>query len=500
MTGATPEARLVLLVWIARFGTKIQTGKEAELDTLNLSKRHLKEALEYLTREGYLWKTKSLLPSAQNIKSRDVFDYGVTADCWAMWSESFITCNSWAMELLYVLTSTKRVNSKFNEKSNNISAEMRLVWAVMISRANPAGYVIEQDGQELIKILGMKEARLRRTVQALSKTGCISVAANGVASSVFFNRLEPIYKIHPQRPEQKIIKLAFPLLRDAITPFRFFMKLKAYGNRAKQNIFKKQKTIEQQLTLLKQQTLTKQQTLAKQKSLKQKIQECKESSSGFLELSKEHCYELSDIICSSRFSEAIHQLGMSIILSLLPNYTANRYPDGKITEISNELRKTLLDKLEVDIQSMLSEQLLDSPLLAFERHKTKKVTLKEIDIACLQNVVLREITTELCWKIDELSKGWRLYTERVGREIQPLDCLSGEDWVRVSQKNNGLAIKEQSEDVNGAQRTLNDSIIRVSCILNILVPNDEMYEDCMVMDKELWTANSRVKGVKSTIC
>lgn len=452
MTGATPETRLVLITWLARFGTKIQAGHVAELDTLNLSKRHVKEALEYLTREGYLWKTKSLLPSAQEIKSKEIFDHGVTADCRAMWSESFIACNSWAMELLYVLTSTKLLKSKFNDISNNISAEMRLVWAVMISRANPAGYVIQQDGQELIKMVGMNEGRFRRIVQALAKAGCISVAANGVAPSVIFNRLEPIYKIHPQRPGQKIIKLAFPLVRDAITPFRFIIKLKDGGNRARKGRF-----------------------------------------SGIEDLSNEHCYELSKIICSSQFSAALHQLGMSIILSFLPNYAAARYPDAKTKEISNELRKTLLAKLEVDIRSMLSERLLDSSLLAYERRKTKEKVFEESDIAHLKSFVLSGITNELLWIIEDLSKGWKIYTESVGGAVQLINCLSGEYWIHVNQKCDESEIKEQSEDFHETLRKFDHSVVRVVCILEVCVPDDIKHDDCMVIDDELWTINSRVK-------
>lgn len=103
LTGATPETRLVLLAWAARFGTNFQSGKKDVFAAeLGVSNRHLRMALEFLVREGYIWEIKRFIKRPLESKSDVRFDYGLTTRTWLMWNDFLVTC-SWAEELTFAL-------------------------------------------------------------------------------------------------------------------------------------------------------------------------------------------------------------------------------------------------------------------------------------------------------------------------------------------------------------------------------------------------------------
>ncbi|EGM75902.1 hypothetical protein Rhein_3894 [Rheinheimera sp. A13L] len=207
MTGATPETRLILITWAARFGMSFQAGTRAKLDAFALSTRNVKEALEYLVREGYFWQARSLSSSALKVKTKDSFDYGLTIEGWSLWCKSLDNCPVWAMEICHLLANSNLTNSEFRDSSKPMKVSILLVWAVLVSKANQAGYVVGFESLELQKMLGMPRARIDRSISTLVKAGFISLVAPGVARSVLFDPLKPIYKIHPTRPDKKTIKL-----------------------------------------------------------------------------------------------------------------------------------------------------------------------------------------------------------------------------------------------------------------------------------------------------
>ena len=103
MTGATPETRLILITWLVRLGANFQSGSRDTLaKALGVSKRNLGIALEYLVREGYLWKIKSHLGQLERSNSKIRFDYAVTNECLKMWGECFLS-SDWQAELISVL-------------------------------------------------------------------------------------------------------------------------------------------------------------------------------------------------------------------------------------------------------------------------------------------------------------------------------------------------------------------------------------------------------------
>ncbi|QGS59029.1 hypothetical protein [Shewanella algae] len=233
MTGATSETRLVLLTWLALLGEEFQSETRDNLASkLGVNKRHLGEALEYLVREGFLWKMKTPSKRSLAVRAKVRFGYGVTTESLNMWKRIISTCN-WTNELVFVLKSTnlKEVNLSTN-KSVTVSPNMRLVLALLILAANDSGYVFGFENQILCMLVGMTKSKFTRVIQALSKTELIHTIIQNDYSSVVFGRLSPMYQIKPQFLGRKCINLGLFLSMNYPTHFNFFYRLDSYYSRA----------------------------------------------------------------------------------------------------------------------------------------------------------------------------------------------------------------------------------------------------------------------------
>ncbi len=226
MTGASPETRFVLFAWAARHGNGFQSGTMEVLAThLGISKRHLGVALDYLVREGYLWKIKSPLEALKGDKRKVRFDYCLTPEAWNMWSDwACAECN-WKDEIDHVLRLPQSNEVVGSKKRSAITAQMRLVWISLWMASNKAGYVNGCDFTGLSRMLGMSEEQFHRGARALSRKGFLSIAANHTARTHLFEPMPPVYKLQPQSSKWKVIKLGVSLGDSQLIPLRFLFKL-----------------------------------------------------------------------------------------------------------------------------------------------------------------------------------------------------------------------------------------------------------------------------------
>jgi hypothetical protein len=456
MTNATPETRLMLITWAARFGMSFQTGASGELGVSSLSKRHVKEALEYLVREGYFWQARSLSSSELKVKTKDSFDYGLTTECWRLWCESLDNCPVWAMEICHLLANSNLTNSAFRDSSNPMKVSMLLVWTVLVSKANQAGYVVGFESLELQKILGMPRARINRSILALVKAGFISLAANCVARSVLLDPLKPIYKIHPKRPDKKTIKLGVDISGGNFTPFRFISSLQRFYNSARA-------TKKNKLPL------------------------------GDIPLSYEQYYELSKIFSHKKLATAIHHLCLSTIFSLVPKF-ADTYSDLRKTNdaalpprtVIADLRKWVHQALVTHLASDLQDiEDLDSLGIC------QTTASKNADFELLRRYTLLALNNELVEIIMSLSKRWITWALRC--EVTDAKLIGHMPSVLMISNPSANEVTDTSDS---EEQRSKDIWLAVYCVLEAYVPNDKKIGDSMVHNGVLYC--SKISLVKSS--
>lgn len=451
MTGATPEIRLVLLAWAAHFGNSYQSGEMNEFaSTLKVSKRHIRSALKYLVREGYIWKCKSIVEQHGVKKSKLRFDCGLTDECWKMWSELAASCK-WMDELRFALLDAGKDGTYQSGQPTVISESMRLVRAALLIMSNNAGYVIGCNSKVLCKKLGMSEAKLRQTIDKLAKANSITIAAKGVGRSDLLNRILPIYQIRPQIPAMCAIKLGVSLSRLHLLPLQFTGNLDLFYRR---------------VLALKQ---TKKNSYPNQNSL----------------LSNEQYWSLSKRFNNKELTDSIHHMCMSTVLSLVPLYVSG--------SLSKRLTKPeAIDALKARVTLLLSEGFL------YEPQAVPKVrNSKQKDIDTLKDFTFHALTEEVVNLILELSKSWLLFKNVYGDSAKLIDYLPNHQMVAIATEINEMVAHQQCKDDQDVQQDIvNDINTIVFCVLSVSIPKQVKDDDCMILGRKLLTVNSRVEDVR----
>lgn len=467
MTGATPETRLIVLAWAAHFDFYFASGTEdvfAALTSLGVSKRHLGIALEYLVREGYLWKTENAVKQTLRGRFQKRFCYGLTQACLSLWHDS-LKVSVWAGELCYLLTCNHLVELKRSKKSNVSSLNMRLVWVALVAQVNEAGYVVGCDSQVLSKMLGMTGSQLQLAIEAILQSGAACLVAAKITSSPLFGRILPIYKVFPRRPDKKIIKLAVFLPRDTPKSFRFLRKL--YEYQSKVNKRYKGASLPAQISMS----------------------------------SDEDYFELSKITCSDSLVTTIHYLCLSTLLSLVPSYasalkeyiSASSINDGLeafASLLPTIIRQKLSEVLSVDGSSILEKEFQvdesDEPLAARGS-------------SFLRSYTLEELTAELSGIVTDIAEQWNLYIKSYG--------VTGARIVDYFPDMEMVSYPSHVSEIDTNDNPSKCAIYRTSLshVFAVQVPNETKYDDCMVMGDVLLTVNSEVSGpqvchVKEIVC
>ncbi|MCG9737694.1 hypothetical protein L1D32_05950 [Shewanella insulae] len=470
MTGASQETRLVFLTWACVLGNNFQHGKKDDLAAaLQVSKRHLNVALEYLVREGYLWKIKSSVKPMMGEKRGGRFDYGITSKAWGMWLELLSGC-CWKEELRLILR-RYAVGKVKAEKPTHFTAKMHLVWIALMLSSNKAGYVLAIENSFFSEVLGMTEAQIRRTVRALVRVGVVSIVAAKLARTTLFGSMLPVYKIHPQSSQWKIIRVGITRNDMEFDPIRLLRHLISY---------------EQVATV----------------SMRSKKGKLPIQSSCFLD---DQYFRLSKKFRSMKLKAIVQQACLAIVFSHALNNLAARLsgasrPHGRQNSLSEPHQATLTvvnqpanyQDLCCRVSFELSNSLSCGDVVSFEKMEREergpnKITENEI----FRAFIINELTNDIVNLIQILSKELKVFVDSLGDKLRVLSYQKHQPMVVI------LPVQEaslkQSQDTDSSEEAYK---LLAPYVLEVLVPNEEKYSDCLIYAGELYMANSRVKHPK----
>ncbi|WP_345855682.1 hypothetical protein [Shewanella algae] len=448
MTGATPETRLVLLTWAVRLGRDFQSGSmDALAKALGVSKRKLGIALQYLEKEGYLWKIRSPLERQKDDKSKLRFDYALSTECIRMWRECLETC-SWQDELESVLRVESLAETSSAVTSATLHVNEGLVWVILLMHANKARYVIGCDDSLLCKIAGITQLTLRRALKALVNKGLVSVAADGVKRSELFPYLPPIYKIYGQQPDTKILKLGLPLVSTDFFPLRCVSKLAEHYKKT--------------------------QKLANGRYPRQDSM-----------LSDEQYFQLSEFFSSKELVSWVNHLHLSTITSLVP--TVEYYDKENREECEAKLRSAImtifLHELR-DIQfSTPQAELADSGNDEFSKTSV---------INRLNKYIIDALIKESLYGVLEISRYWRLLVECMGRDGRIIDYNQRERMVVIGHQQ--LKVEASGEREEKETTVLVNHF--VPFVLTVITPERDSYDHCLVLKDHLLMSNTKIEHAK----
>lgn len=445
MTGAAPATRLVLLTWAVRLGADFQSGtKDALAKALGVSKRKLVIALEYLEQEGYLWKIKCPLERQKNDKSKQRFDYAMSTECLMMWLECLTNC-SWQAELISVLSGKSLAEASSAKTSSTLNVNEKLVWGILLLQANKARYVIGCDDPLMCEITGISPFAFQRAIKGLVNKGVISVAAEGVKQNGLFPHLPPIYKMHRQQPDTKIVKFGVALSDVSIVPLRCLSRLKLFYER-KRKLRKGHYPVQDSM------------------------------------LSDEQYFQLSEFFSSKLLVSWMSHLCLSTIISLVP--TVESYDKEKRREFEDELRSTIMTMF------LHGTGVVTPPA---EVAETSDGKLSETDVINLLKIYLFDaLTEESMYVILELSRYWRLFVECMGENSRIIDYNQRERMIAIGHQQ--FKVEKNSEGEENKTAILVDEL--VPFVLTVIAPERELCDDSLAFREHLLMSNTGIKHSK----
>ncbi len=454
MTGASPETRFVLFACAARLGHAFQSGVMDELAAhLGISKRHLGVALDYLVREGYLWKIKSPSDALEGDRRKVRFYYYLTPEARLMWSVWTAEECSWKDEIDHVLSLPKSVEAAGSKKRVAITVQMRLVWIALLMASNRAGYVVGVDFGTLSKMLGMSKEQFYRAAKALSRKGVVSIAVSHLARTPLFGPTPPVYKLQPQSTKWKLIKLGVSLGDSQLAPLRFLFKLEDFYLKAAKH------------------------------SRKGRLP----SQSSYL---PDHRYfELAKIFHNQKLRALVYHVCRSAIFLLAPCYSSIS-ERADLQDEPNQTRRDSEVALREQVMSILANGLSSMDMKNFAKANKKQIVDESSDVDgayWLGVFTLRELTNEVANLVQLVSRQLRVF----------VGCLGGELRVLEHQKNEHMATILHDQAVSFLELHTEPGkepkqVWVTSCVLSVLVPNEEKYDNCLVLGDVLLMTNSRV--------
>jgi hypothetical protein len=448
LIGATPETRLVLLAWVAFHQCSGGATTVVPFEGLGLSKRQLSTALAYLVRTEFVWKIRNFSSQFKGGRSRDRFDYGLSTKYFEETRGTLINCLWWTSEVLYVLTCLNLTNKVIDGKSVLINPAMRLVWAVLVSHADRAGYVTGLDNLSLSKMTGMDGKRLKTTLQLLQNAGCISIKTTGAPRTSISDSIAPIYKIIPHNLVQKDILVGVTTVDDLSLRSEFLYKLNVYYDR----VCKLES--------------------AENKRGKKKANTGLHHTPKYNDRLDELDCQLSKTICKNKLILPIYHLNLSIILDHIASFAHARYVNSTETmpiERALELREVLNRQVRQKLIRVIMSSVVD-------------LASTESGLSDLQEYLIDTLTREITWIIHELAKAWVPLLSFFSAEVQP---------VAFKEQYMALINPKESENSNDNEKPSDANLL-----LKVRVPNNSLFTNCLVDGSIIWTDNSRVTGQK----
>lgn len=219
MTGAEPETRWILVLWITAFSEMIWTGGYKELPRVfAVSKKSFDTAIRYLVSEGYLGRTRKQNFSITNAKKLEHFEYYVTEYSKDYWRKSlpnaYSTPNLWYKQMFPLLLD---INEQ-TQIAKKMTVTMRLVMLFLYSKADIAGYVVLPGAELIKKELGMTELEFAKTIKKLVGIQQLKFASEKLKHDLLREGLHPICVIARQPYMWRIINWGIVAERDSPIP------------------------------------------------------------------------------------------------------------------------------------------------------------------------------------------------------------------------------------------------------------------------------------------
>lgn len=437
MTGADSVTKLVLLAWCTIYGSEWIPGKRKLLSKeLGVSQRQLSTALEYLLREGYLWKIKNPIKSHKGDKDRPQFQYVLSPESRQLW-QGFRTEVCWVDEFEYVLAAAHHSPSNEQGKIEPLTWAMRLVWAALLKCSNQAGYAVGVDSQRFAQRLNLSDTLFRRTIKRLVSRRIISVT-NGLPPTTITPRLGEIYKVHPQRSGQKIINFGVSVDGHYLTPFRFISELVTYYGKAAK--------APRRLPLAR----------------------------DAMPLSDAQYFELGKIFCSNkrRLAIYIHHLSLTVIWESLNEFGSFK-KDAPLALVGERQTKFPLEEIKKLVQSKLCKGLsmeFETSVGDGDVDEEKGTNGDQF----LKGFFIYKLVEEIAWKVWELARQWMKFIDLFDSKIRLVGHLPAQSMLAVVDASSNF-----ETDIESKEKVERSSLIS-TCVLQVLVPNAEQYGDAIV--------------------
>ncbi|WP_108944161.1 hypothetical protein [Shewanella halifaxensis] len=161
MTGASPETRMILLLWIAMRRELYVALPSEYAKYLGVSKRSLMKAIDYLLSEGYIEEVPGL-SRRKGRKRGSGYDISCTSLQWFEESVNEIFLKDYFYSTLYL---------NINGDSQKLSLEPQVLLLVLISTSDQFSRVYNVDYEYISQLTGLKLENIKYNLSTLVNEG-----------------------------------------------------------------------------------------------------------------------------------------------------------------------------------------------------------------------------------------------------------------------------------------------------------------------------------------
>ncbi|CAM3249662.1 hypothetical protein [Shewanella pealeana] len=180
MTGASPEARMILLLWIAMRRELYVALPSEYAKYLGVSKRSLMKAIDYLLSEGYIEEVPGL-SRRKGRRGGSGYDISYTSLQWFEESRAEIFLKDYFDSALYL---------NMNGNSQKLTLESQVLLLVLIFLSDHFSRIYNVDYEYVSQLTGLKVKVIKDNLSTLVKPLVVGFNPNGR-----FSVVEPIYKL-----------------------------------------------------------------------------------------------------------------------------------------------------------------------------------------------------------------------------------------------------------------------------------------------------------------
>ncbi|WP_139151813.1 hypothetical protein [Shewanella colwelliana] len=185
MTGALPETRMILLLWIAIRRELYVTLPSEYAKYLGVSKRSLMKAIEYLLSEGYIEEVPGLA-KGRGKKGGSGYDISYTSLQWFEESRAEISLKDYFDSALYL-------NMKGD--SQKLTLESQVLLLALIFLSDQFSRIYNVDYEYVSQITGLKFKNIKDNLSTLVNEGFLLPLVVDFKPKGRFSVVDPIYKL-----------------------------------------------------------------------------------------------------------------------------------------------------------------------------------------------------------------------------------------------------------------------------------------------------------------